>query len=422
MHPFARGLTIYFPYDESLYKTDYPKASSFASETGWNELLLSYIGAERTFKIAPSIKIDGVSPQSSNISSPARIIGNATGNNIAYLSRSIGRLENDGYVILNEHELYRYYINNTGKRRLPEFVNGRNNIDFTWAPTIDELTNGQESVIAPAIPTRQQEYYYVIVGKYERKNESQPFSAVLYFDYRTGKMISARELRQTLTNEVKETNEFEPKVGDVFTPKTYYYDLNKKEKEAIYLDGITFGNCGIWIEPRILTKGQYAIGLNVEDLSGNGNWAWKTVNISGQPISHPAISIQDLLGKWVGYGPYENTEFVFYFSENELSENDKKQLRSIFDLGFPSCNIWRWGETKINTVGKTEKKALSAYRLWNEDGLTFLAIILFPENETEPVYMTFSVYLQENKIHMRDIYQSGEYLLSKDGVSPETSR
>jgi hypothetical protein len=187
------------------------------------------------------------------------------------------------------------------------------------------------------------------------------------------------------------------------------------------LGGITFGNCGIWIEPRILTEGQYAIGLNVEDLSGNENWAWKTVNISGQPISHPAFSIQDILGKWVGYGPYENTEFAFEFSENELSDNDKKQLRSI-DLEFPSCNIWRWGETKINTVGKTEKRAPNAYRLWNVDGSTFLGIILFPESEAEPIYMTFSVYLQENKIHLRDIYQSGEYLLSKGGVNPETSR
>ena len=408
MHPYAHGLTIYFPEDETLYSTDYPNASDFASETNWNQFLLSYIDAEGTINIEPIIEIDSISPQPSNMSNPARILGNVTANNIAYLSRSIGKADSNGFAILNEHELYRYYINDIANRRLPEFIDGRNNIDFTWAPIIDVLTNGQESVIAPARPSRQQEYYFTIEGKYKSRNEAEPFPVVLFFDYRTGKMLSAVKLGETLINE------FEPKAGDIFTPGSMYYDKKKEELKFIDLAKITVGECGIWIEPRLLTKGNYSIGLYVEDLSGNSNWAWKTVNISGQPISLRTISVQDISGTWVGYGPYEETEFTFEFSIDELSEDDKEQLRSIFNLGFPNCNIWRWGNTTINTMGKEEKVALSAYRLWNLDGLTLLTIILFPQGESGPIPMTFLADIQGNKLHLRDIYQSGDYSLSRE--------
>jgi hypothetical protein len=65
-------------------------------------------------------------------------------------------------------------------------------------------------------------------------------------------------------------------------------------------------------------------------------------------------------------------------------------------------------------MGKEEKVALSAYRLWNLDGLTLLTIILFPQGESGPIPMTFLADIQGNKLHLRDIYQSGDYSLSRE--------
>ena len=399
VHPFAYGMTVYFPEDEEIYRdySDYyPVASKFPIDAGWDRFLSSYIAAEQTDSIAPTIEITSISPQLCNISHPARILGNATGNNIAYMSRIIGKFEADRFVILNEHQVSRYYLDYTDDRKLPEFVDGRNNIDFTWAPVIDVLTNGKTSVIAAAYPLGMQDYYFTIDGNYERANETEPFYSRLFFDYMTGKMISAWRVSDTAINE------FEPQAGDVFTPKSIYLDSEMDEIINVELEGLTFGDCGIWLEPRPLDDGKYLIGLYVEDLSGNWNMSLRRVDIAGQPSSNPPISIRDIQGRWVGYGPYKDTKFEFEFSDTKLPEMDI----------FPLCSIWRWGTLNITTQGKEEKRPQFIYRLRNEDGHTLLTIILLPEDQEE-IYMAFLVSLEGDELHMKDIFESGGYLLRR---------
>lgn len=410
VHPFAHGLTAYFPEDESLYSENYQAASRFASDTGWNELLRGYIAAEVTDEIAPAIDIDSISPHPSNVSNPARIMGNATGNNIAYISRSIGKVEESGFTIFNEHPLYRYYAGYAGERRLPEFVDGRNNIDFTWAPTLDVLTNGKRSVIAPAFPLRGQDYYFTVTGKYKSADEPDRFSARLSFDYRTGKMMSAVSLDDM------QINEFETEAGDAFWPESSYYDKKTDEIRIIELGRLTVGDCGIWLEPRLLTDGIYAIGLYVEDLSGNGNWTWESIDIAGQPSPNASVSVRDIVGKWTGYGPYESTQFAFEFSDRKLSEEDKQISRTLYDLEYPSCSIWRLGQITIRAPGKDDKISQFAYRLKSDEGFSWLTVILFPEGQPEPVYMAFLISLNGDELHMRDIFQSGEYSLRRSGT------
>lgn len=69
-HPFAHGLTIYFPEDERLFNENYTRASEFSRVTGWGEFLRGYIAAETTDTIAPAIEIDAISPGTSNITNP----------------------------------------------------------------------------------------------------------------------------------------------------------------------------------------------------------------------------------------------------------------------------------------------------------------------------------------------------------------
>src|SRR5690606_30131626 len=64
-HRFAYGMTVYFPEDEELYVyygDQYSGSSKFASEVGWEEFLHSYIEAEQSDTIAPTIEITSISP------------------------------------------------------------------------------------------------------------------------------------------------------------------------------------------------------------------------------------------------------------------------------------------------------------------------------------------------------------------------
>lgn len=411
LHPYAYGMAVYFPDDENIYRGDYPALSRFASETQWDKFLRSYIAAEENDKIEPFIEIDSISPQPSNISYPARVIGNTTGNNIAYLSRSIGKWNGSKFIILNEHQLYRYYLDYKGDRKLPEFVDGRNNIDFTWAPIIDVLTNGKKTIVAPAVPLRLHEYYFSIEGKYKSHDEPEPFSARLIFDYRTGKMVSS------IRSDNMQISEFETRTGDIFQPEFTYYDTETHEIKTVAMDEISLVDCGIWLEPQLLKEGRYSIGLYVEDLSGNGNWTWRSIDIAGQPHLRPNVSVKDLFGAWEGYGPYKDTKFVFEFSEQKISEDNMQIFRSVFGLEFPLCSIWRWGRLVIYAPEKEAKKAQLIYRIRNYDGHTWITVILFPENQSYPIYMAFLVDLAGNELHMRDIFESGGYLLKRSGSS-----
>lgn len=398
-HPFAYGMTVYFPEDEEIYVyygDQYSGSSKFASEVGWEEFLHSYIEAEQSDTIAPTIEITSISPQPSNLSHPARILGNATGNNIAYMSRIIGRVEGDRLIMLNEHQVSRYYPEYSGSRKLPEFLDGRNNIDYTWAPVIDVLTNGETSVIAPAYPLGAEDYYFTIDGKYRRSNETEPFSSRLIFDYMTGRLISAWRIDDMLINE------FEPKVGDVFRPESIDIDGEMDVMEAIEMEGLTFGDCGIWLEPRPLEEGRYLVGLYVKDLSGNWNLTLRSVDIAGQPALNPPTSLRSILGRWAGYGPYGDTQFVFEFSESKLP---------MMDI-FPLCSIWRWGTFSVKAPGKEDKVAQFIYRVRNDDGRTLLTMILLPEDQ-DAIYMAFLISLEGDQLEMQDIFESGLYSLKR---------
>ncbi len=406
-HPFAYGMAVYFPEDEELfrdYRDYYPVFSRFARDSGWAGLLNRYIAAEETDKIAPAIDIDYIGPQPCNITHPARIIGNATGNNIAYMSRIIGKLEGDELVMLNEHQVSRYYLDYTGSRKLPEFVDGRNNIDFTWAPVIDVLTNGEKSVIAPAYPYDMQDYYFTVDGKYQRKNETEPFSSRLIFNYMTGKMKSALRVDDILISE------FLPQAGDIFVPESIALYEENDEIKVVELEGLIFGDCGIWLEPRPLDEGRYMIGLYLKDLSGNANITMRGIDVAGQPALRPPISPRDILGRWAGYGPYGDTQFFFEFSESKLSESKPSMMAE-----FPLCSIWRWGTLSIKAPGREEKVAQFVYRLRNNDGLTLMTLILLPKGR-DSIYMAFLVSLEGDELKMYDVFESGVYSLKRSNM------
>lgn len=411
-HPFARGLSAYFPMSEEIYRKDYPNESSFAAETGWNNFLQDYIDKTSIGDTAPDLKIHSVSPQPSNMTSVAKISYRATGKNLIHLYRYIGEKVGDDVVIQNGHEWVTIYDNDTSSHKHPKLfadLPDINEFESLWFPMTDVLTDGQESILAPTFQFGVNDDYFAVIGYYLKKGEKNPFLAGLIFDYRTGSLISAKTLQEPLS-------EFVPQPGDIFTPRHDVYDAQENKISRHKLGkAITFGDCGVWLDSCPLPDGLYKIGVHVVDLSGNEDFKWATVNVSGQPAPNRDLSGRDLLGKWVGYNPsYENTTFNFEFEEERLSRDD---MKSQFGLDIPSCNVWYRCDAMIDTTGKPEKHPLAAYWIRHEHGWPLLTLLLLPEGRSEPISMAFLADVQQNKLYLMDLYEGGKYTLTKELAS-----
>jgi hypothetical protein len=409
-HPFAQGLSAYFPLNEVTFDKNYLNHSKFAMETGWDKLLQGYIAAAASGKRVPVLKITQVLPQPSNVSYPPAITYNVTGNNIVGIHRYIGKATGDEVVIQNGHELVLMDPTSERKWKYADWPD-INELDYIWFPMTDVLTNGQVSILAPAFQFGENDYYFEVKGDYKTKDGTDPFPASLTFDYRTGKLISAKDLHGLVS-------EFKPQAGDIFTPRYAVIDMRTGEiLRYIQRDKIALGDCGIWLDSCPLADGTYEIGLRAFDLSGNEDADWAAVNIFGQPAADKELSSQALLGKWTGYNPsYKNTTFNFGFSDEELSENE---MISRFGLSIPSCNAWYRCDTTINTIGKPEKRPLGAYWYRNENGWPLLTILLLPMTGSEPISMVFLVEIQEDKLLLVDLYEGGRYNLTRQRAIDE---
>ncbi len=380
-HPFANGLAVYFPEDEIIYQQAYPEASHFAVESGWDNFLKAYIAAEKTDEIAPSLVIDRVSSKTVNMNSPVSLYGTATGNNIVTLYRVIGTVQGDMIFMLNNHPLTQAYTDYKGERKLPEFFDGENNIDFTWAPAAEVLTNGQKQVIAPLYPLGDGDYYFSASGSYKQANEAKPFDARLVFDYRTGQLLQATRLTDIGAQQVP--SDFTPQKGDSFTPYMEFYNMQTQEYGVANADSISFGDDGLWIDLTLLPEGQYMVGLFVGDLSGNFGALFEPITVAGQPQPNPSVSNSDVAGNWLGDG-----------------------------LGF---NILADG-TCTSIVGIKQNSCVYWFR--NNNGLPLMSFLI-DAGEAEPVYVVFMVEAAQNKLVLTELFEGGKYVLWKDGIKQE---
>ena len=380
-HPFANGLSVYFPEDEFLYNSSYASSSKFAVERGWDEFIRGYIEAEKTDEIAPSIVIESTSSKVANMESPLSVYGVATGNNIVTLFRVIGLVNNGKTFMLNTHNLTQVYTDYNGERKLPEFVDGVNNIDFTWAPVAEVFTNGQKQVIAPLSPAGGSDYYFASNGEYQSAGEPNPFDAVLVFDYRTGELVSATRLT-TVGNETVASG-FIPVVGDLFSPYIEFYDNVSGEFGLTKADSISFGENGLWVDLALLPENQYMIGFFIGDISGNYATQFTVVDVQNQPKANPEVSNSDIIGNWIGDG-----------------------------LGLDIFD----DSTCISTVGM--KPSPCVYWFRNNKGLPLVSFLI--DNGTqEPVFMVFMVDASSKKIELTEMFEGGKYVLWKDGIKEE---
>ena len=380
-HPYAKGITVYFPEDEILYNPDYPDGSSFATESGWDELVKQYISLEKTDTIAPSLAMQTVSSKTTSIRNPITINGTATGNNIVSLFRVLGYLQGNKIFLIDSHPLTQVYQDYEGDRKLPEFLDGANNIDYTMTPIASEITNGEKTVVAPLQPFGKGDYYFTVQGEYRRNGEQDTFNAMLVFDYRYGSLLGALEIAEE--NEKATQKEFLLQQGDVFTPYVEFYDQSTQIYGMEKLDSLAIGKQGLSIDVFLLPEGDYMIGLFVSDITGNTATDFATVKVTGQPEQNNAVSKNSVIGKWIGDG-----------------------------LGFEILE----GNKCISTVGL--KQTECEYRFRNNNGLPLISFYIKKE---DVIFVNFMAEASENKLSLTEMLEGKKYVLWREGTTPEPS-
>jgi len=379
-HPFANGLSFYFPEDEVLYNGEYPSASAFASDSGWDAFLRKYILAEKTDTIPPSLEISGVSSPTTNMGSPLNLKGTATGNNLVSLYRVIGMEKGGVTYFLNNHPLTQSYVDYEGERKLPEFFDGENSIDFTWAPMAETLTNGIDTVIAPFYPAGSSDYYFATNGEYSSPSGA-PFEARLIFDYRTGQLLQATRI--DYLGEQAIPSDFSPEKGGIYTPYIEFYNNTTGEFGITKADSITFGNNGVWTDLALLPEGQYVLGILVGDISGNSAAQFADVSVKGQPSPDQTLSIEGITGNWQGE-----------------------------ELGF---RIMDDGNC-MSIVGQKQNPCVYWFR--NNNGLPLITFLI-SAGSPDPVFVVFMARATEHKLVLTEMIQGAKYVLWKDGVKVE---
>ncbi len=324
-HPYATGLTMYFPEDEILYNEHYPQLSEFGKNSGWDEFIRNYIALENTDTIAPEAKINEVSSTTANFNNPVEISGEVRGNNIVEVYRVMGTIQGDNILLFSSWPLEYTTKTYEGDRRLPDFVDGTNPIIYAWATSGRILTNGTDTTIAPIQSFGNSTFFYSSRGEYLVAGEQQPFDALLIFDLRHGELLGALQVVQM--GEGSTMKEFIPQSGDMFTPYLETYNTNTGEYGFAKADPISLGEGGIWVDFSLVPDGKYVIGIFVQDVTGNTGIIMSVIDVEDQKANDFSVTEDKIVGKWIEEGVV-------------LEINEDDSCKTIAGVNEKPCTYW----------------------------------------------------------------------------------
>ncbi len=170
----------------------------------------------------------------------------------------------------------------------PDWGEGAFTVEFAWEPLMFALDDGANRVTAALQPESYgatwEESVYSVDGIYTYADDGEQRDARMYL--RNG------ELQQVLgftgeasadANAVGAPREIVPQMGDTFTVKEQWMDLDSSGNVtdyAVELGGaLTFGDAPIrWVELDAAV-GDYVVGFIVEDLDGNRQQVFTDVRV-----------------------------------------------------------------------------------------------------------------------------------------------
>jgi len=290
-------LSAYFPRNEEVYNATYSNVSNFASKTvtGWNDLLQEYNAKTSAKNLsAPTIKINSILPQPTNMSNLANISCSISGKNVIVINQSLGIEYGGNITILNTSEIEPHSFDPKRKHYVT-FNDGRNDLNFPISLVTHNLTNRKKSLYVYVDPVDRYgngTYFLQVYGKYSNPNNSfEPFDATLTFDSRTRGLISTT--RDSDNRKVSYIS------GDTFTPTNRIFNT-RTEKWVWEYDSssnISLNNGDMRLEPSYPQDGNYSIVLYAEDLLDKTASKYENLSVSGQPENEIILTDQDLMRK-----------------------------------------------------------------------------------------------------------------------------
>ncbi|MFH1586879.1 MAG: clostripain-related cysteine peptidase [Candidatus Diapherotrites archaeon] len=379
-HPYATGLTMYFPDDEILYRDQYPQLSKFGKDSGWDDFIRNYIALEKTDTIAPVAAISQVSSATASFNNPVEISGEVSGNNIVEVYRIIGTVQGNTIYLLSSWPIEYTTKTYEGDRVLPDFADGVSPIIYDWATSVRVLTDGETTTIAPVQPFGKGTFFYSALGEYLQKGNNEPFTAQLIFDLRHGGLLGA--LQVIPTGGESTMKEFLPQVGDSFTPYIETYDMGTGAYGISKSDPIDLGENGIWVDFSLVPEGKYIIGIIVQDVTGNAGIDMRTVEIVGQKAADFSIIQENLVGKWLENGVV-------------LEINEDGSCKTVAGVYEKPCTYW-----------------------FRNNGLPLLS--LFSEKD-DSMFIHFVVLSAEkDSIILAEVLDGAKHVFYREGTEPPT--
>jgi len=308
--PGSTGISIYFP-NSTLYETaeagpqSYTVAARrFASQSLWDDFLaFHYTG--RSFEVdervvtlpesgasvrspaAGGIEVSAVQASGNSVEpgGSIRLTADISGANIGYVRLLVGfldRANNSIYVADGD------YLQSPETRELngvyyPDWEAQDFTLAFTWEPVVFAINDGVNSAVALLNPesygASPEEAVYSAEGLYTFGDSGEQRYARLYF--------SNGQLRQIFgfTEEGGQgaPREITPQSGDTFTILEKWLDLDPQgnvtgtaQQEG---ETLTFGDAMFTWEQLYAAQGEYIVGFIVEDLDGNSQTTFTTVEV-----------------------------------------------------------------------------------------------------------------------------------------------
>jgi hypothetical protein len=295
----AMGLSIYFPNsklfkaEDSGYKSYTRAAQNFSENTLWPDFLTYfYTGqpiaqnkegpkanakyrAPGAGQVKMSIAPLKLSSDTATPKTPVNITTTVTGDAVGYIYLFIGRYdEKQEAVQIVDID----YLDSDQTRKLEDQVypdwgsENKIKIDMDWEPFVYNLLAGKSEFPALLEPetygAELEDTVYTVDGYYQTAENDQERYARLFFD---GNGTFQRMQVFTEKDDQGPVREVRPQKGDKFTILEQWFDMTTNNEDVIQKEGatITFGGKPITWDSVEAPKGEYVIGLIVEDLEGN---------------------------------------------------------------------------------------------------------------------------------------------------------
>lgn len=306
----STGVSIYFP-NSTLYRSPVAGPQSytaiarrFAEDSLWDDFLVYYyndisFNAEPAEPRLPGASAPSRSPGQGQIEispiqlssavaapgSPVTVTARIDGQNIGYIYFFVGYYDRSANAIFKADTDYLESDNTQELNGVfyPEWnENQPFNLVFDWEPTIFQITDGQTDASALFNPqtygAAAEDSVYIVDGIYNYTDGSQR-SARMYF--RDG--VMRQVFGFTDANHTGGVREIIPQAGDSFTVLENWLDLdaNGQVTQSTTEEGatLTFGDQPFQWKEVYAAAGEYVIGIIVEDLDGNTQAAYTTVEV-----------------------------------------------------------------------------------------------------------------------------------------------